>query len=267
MTTLFLPQAGNRPVARVLIVDDSAEEQRRLLELLRVHRILPVMAFDGRQGYQRALAVKPDLILLDVRMPQMDGFAVCRLLKADPTTQDIPVIFLTAANAPGERIQGLMLGGVDYVSKPFVPDEVLARIRIHIDLAMRSRHDSPRLELVPFRNPDDVMVAAVTRLLSEQLIAPPSLAEIARKVGTYEKKLTQVFRERTGLTVFAFIREERIRRARQLLAETDMEIQDIADHVGFQSSANFATAFRERLGVTPSVYRRAMQSVGKSAAC
>lgn len=111
------------------------------------------------------------------------------------------------------------------------------------------------------------MVAAVKRLISEELAAPPCLGEIARKVGTYEKKLSQVFREQTGLTVFAFIREERIRRARQLLAETDLEIKDIADHIGFQSAANFATAFREHLGMTPSVYRQAMQSARKRATC
>lgn len=248
------------PVSRILIVDDSAEEQRLLLELLRSHHIVPSMAFDGQQGYQRALATKPDLILLDVRMPKVDGFTACRLLKADPMTRDIPIIFLTAADAPEERIQGLTLGGVDYVSKPFVAAEVLARIRIHIDLAKRSKAGFVKSEPAPLRNPDEVVVAAVTRLISERLMAPPSLAEIARKVGTYEKKLSQIFREQTGLTVFAFIREERIRRARQLLAETDMDVQDIADQIGFQNAANFATAFRERLGMPPSAYRQAMQS-------
>lgn len=151
MMKLIRSDTRNRPVSRILIVDDSVEDQRRLLELLRANQILPTMAFDGRQGYQRALAIKPDLILLDVRMPRMDGFAACRLLKADPITRDIPVIFLTAADTPNERIQGLTLGGVDYVSKPFAPDEVLARIRIHIDLAKRSRPGIVQPDSVPFR--------------------------------------------------------------------------------------------------------------------
>jgi len=257
-TLAGLAVRDHQPVSRILIVDDSAEEQRLLIELLRSHQIVPTMAFDGQQGYQRALVTKPDLILLDVRMPKMDGFASCRMLKADPITRDIPVIFLTAADAPEERVKGLTLGGVDYVSKPFTPDEVLARIRIHIDLARRTRADQPQPCPTPPRNPDEVMVTAVIRLISEQLVSPPTLVDIARKVGTYEKKLTQIFREQTGLTVFAFIREERIRRARQLLAETDLDVQDIADHVGFQNAANFATAFRERLGMTPSAYRQAM---------
>ncbi|EEF25440.1 sensory transduction histidine kinase, putative [Ricinus communis] len=252
---LFKPQTGNS--YRILIVDDTPEQQRILLELLRSSGFNVTLAFDGHQGYQRALSSKPDLILLDVRMARMDGFATCRLLKADAATHDIPVIFLTAAGAPDERINGLKMGGVDYISKPFVPEEVIARINIHLDLALRVRAPQPSTPSTqPLRhNPNIVLVNAVKQFISENLACSPSLAEIANKVGTYEKKLSQVFREQTGLTVFAFIREERIRRARALLEDTDLEIQDIADQVGFQNAANFTTAFRQRLGITPSAYR------------
>lgn len=242
---------------RILIIDDNPEQQRLLLELLRSSGFAISFAFDGHQGYQRALSTKPDLILLDVRMVKVDGFATCRLLKADAATQDIPVIFISAADTPDERIAGLKLGGVDYISKPFVPEEVLARINIHLDLASRARTPGTSSESAPPRhNANVVLVNAVRQFISENLAISPSLAEIAAKVGTYEKKLSQVFREQTGLTVFAFIREERIRRSRELLQETDLEIQDIADQVGFQNAANFATAFRQRLGITPSAYRQ-----------
>lgn len=245
----------------ILLIDDTVEEQRRLLELLRQHYRISV-AFDGQSGYQRALALRPSLILLDVRMPRLDGFSTCRLLKADPATHDIPVIFVSSAYSAEERIEGLTIGGVDYVAKPFIPEEVLARVRIHLELSRRpapSAIESPA-SFATSRNPDEVIVEAAKNLISQYLHAPLQLSEIAQRVGTYEKKLTQTFREVTGLTVFAFIREERIARARQLLKDTDLSMQDIADQVGFQSAANFATAFRERMSVTPTAYRQSQQA-------
>lgn len=250
---------------RILIVDDSRDEQRMLTELLRRQQYQVTVAFDGQQGYQCALATIPDLILLDVRMPNMDGFSACRLLKANPATERIPVIFLTAMDEPDDRVAGLVLGGVDYVSKPYNPAEVFARVRIHLDLARHAREAEvavglpPAPEAPPRHNPDEVMVAASLRLIGEHLATSLTLADIARRVGTYEKRLSQVFRQRTGMTVFAYISEERIARGRQLLSDTDMTINDIASQTGFHNAGNFSTAFRERMGMTPSAYRQAMQ--------
>jgi DNA-binding response OmpR family regulator len=242
----------------ILLVDDSPEEQRRLLDFLRPH-YKTFVAFNGEQGYQRALASQPDLILLDVRMPQSSGFTACRLLKADPTTQAIPVIFLTSACSPQERIEGLTIGAVDYVTKPYVAEEVLARIRIHLNLSGQVGDGAALAQPGKSHDPDDVLVTAATQLITQHLGTTLSLADIAQQVGTYEKKLSQAFRAKTGLTVFAFLREERLRRARELLIETDLNMLDIATEIGFQSAANFTTAFRERMGVTPTAYRKAVR--------
>ncbi|WP_373990255.1 response regulator [Duganella sp. BuS-21] len=249
--------------AKILIVDDSAFEQRMLVDLLSEQPYKVSVAFNGLQGYQLAVANRPDLILLDVRMPNMDGYTACRLLKANPVTQDIPVIFLSGADADDDRILGLSIGGVDYVSKPFSPGELAARIQVHLNLARRQQQapttgadDEQQLEAES--DPDAVLVNAVKRLIADNLAALPGLAEIARNVGTYREKLSQVFREQTGTTVFGFIREERIRRGEELLKETDIDVQDIALLIGFNNAGNFATAFRERMGVTPTAYRHAI---------
>jgi DNA-binding response OmpR family regulator len=258
---MYLTSDAN--VRSILIVDDSAFEQRMLVDLLSELPYRVSVAFNGMQGYQLALANQPDLILLDVRMPNMDGYTCCRLLKANPATYDIPVIFLSGADAAEDRIMGLSIGGVDYVAKPFTPGELAARIQVHLNLMRRTRGDAaPAAEgaaplPAPPPHPDAVIVNAAKRLISDNLAALPSLAEIARSVGTYREKLSQLFREQTGMTVFAFIREERIARGVQLLRETDIDVQDIALLIGFNSAGNFATAFRERMGVTPSAYRQA----------
>lgn len=280
MSAAILPLPfTEQPRLRILVVDDSREEQRCLTELLRRQQYQVTAASDGQQGYQRALATLPDLILLDVGMPTMDGFAACRLLKANPATEHIPVIFLSALDDPDDRVAGLVLGGVDYVSKPYTPAEVFARVRIHLDLA-RQRRAAPEPppqagglmpglapDPAPHHNPDEVMVTASMRLIAAGLATPLTLSDIARRVGTYEKRLSQVFRQRTGMTVFSYIGEERIARGRQLLAETDMSVLQIAEQTGFNNAGNFATAFRERMGMTPSAYRQAMQAGVAGGAC
>jgi transcriptional regulator GlxA family with amidase domain len=97
------------------------------------------------------------------------------------------------------------------------------------------------------------------RLIDDNLAAALTLAGIARALGTHEKRLSQAFRRHMGTTVFGYLGEARIRRGRQLLADTDMSVQQIAEQTGFSSAANFATAFREHAGATPTAYRHGMR--------
>lgn len=247
----------------VLLVDDSLDELRLLSATLRAERFRLTVASDGRKGYQRAVVSQPDIILLDVSMPELDGFGACRLLKADQATRHIPVIFLTAKNEPEERLRGLRLGGVDYVSKPVLAEEVVARIRIHLAHPHGGRARPAPAEAPAGRDPDDVVFEAAAAEIRNRLEALPAVPELARMVGTHEKRLGQIFRERIGMTVSAFAAEERIRAARRLLAETDMSVQQIAEEVGFGTGANFTTAFRKRMGMTPTLYRRALQDRDK----
>jgi len=124
-------------VRDILIVDDSAFEQRLLADLLSEMPYRVCVAYNGAEGYRLAQSRHPDLILLDVRMPDMDGYTCCRLLKANPATQDIPVIFVSGTESAEDRILGLSIGGVDFVSKPFLPAELAARIHVHLNLVPR----------------------------------------------------------------------------------------------------------------------------------
>ncbi|MDD4929571.1 MAG: response regulator [Gallionella sp.] len=242
---------------QILLVDDSPHDLRLLSEMLRAKGFRLILASDGRQGYQRAVSRQPDLILMDVEMPDMDGFTACRLLKTDPATRHIPVIFLTAKNAPEERLQGFHLGGVDYVSKPFLAEEVIARIRIHLNHPQPMSHQTWVSGTA--RRTDEVIAQAAVQLIQDRLEQMPPLPELARMVGAHEKKLCAIFHTRFGMPVSAFIGEARIRAARKLLEETDIPVQQIAEQVGFGTGAGFATTFRKRMGMTPSVYRQSWQ--------
>ena len=119
---------SNRPQADILVIDDCLDN----LTLLTI--ILNDLGYQIRQADSGKMAFKaieqnlPDLILLDIQMPGMDGYGVCRRLKADPKTKEIPVIFISAFNNPNDKVKGFELGGEDYITKPFFVEEVIARV-------------------------------------------------------------------------------------------------------------------------------------------
>ena len=117
------PVRGN-----LLIVDDALDNLRVLCQLLEKHGHITRCVRDGNSAVQAALAQPPDLVLLDIRLPDMDGYTVCRRLKELPDTQQIPIIFISALDHPQDRIQGFEAGGEDYITKPFYAREVLTRI-------------------------------------------------------------------------------------------------------------------------------------------
>ncbi|MFR3457361.1 MAG: response regulator [Bilophila wadsworthia] len=119
----------NKPV--VLVVDDDPVNLDILVQTLEQDYFL-IIAKNGKRALDLAFSHHPDLILLDILMPEMDGFEVCQRLKADKETESIPVIFLSVMESPGQKHRGFEVGGVDYVTKPFHADEVLARVRTHI---------------------------------------------------------------------------------------------------------------------------------------
>ncbi len=118
--------------SRILIVDDDVATLDLLTTYLSKHGFEVVTARSGPTGLRRARHVLPHLILLDVMLPDMDGFEVCRQLKSDPTTCDIPVIFLTVRASPLDSFEGFEIGAADYVAKPFHPRDLLARISAHL---------------------------------------------------------------------------------------------------------------------------------------
>jgi diguanylate cyclase (GGDEF)-like protein len=120
------------------MVDDNPRNLQVLGTILKREGYELIVAVDGRQALNAVRRTRPDLILMDVMMPVMDGFEACRQIKSETEGRDIPLIFLTARNETGDLLQGFEAGAVDYVTKPFNQAELLARVRTHIDLR-RSR--------------------------------------------------------------------------------------------------------------------------------
>jgi signal transduction histidine kinase len=120
--------------AELLIVDDTLENLRLLSRMLAEEGYRVETASSGARALATAQANPPDLVLLDIKMPEMDGYQVCAALKADERTRDIPIIFLSALDETYDKVKAFTSGGVDYIIKPFQFEEVLARVETHIAL-------------------------------------------------------------------------------------------------------------------------------------
>ncbi len=131
------PLAGNTDL--VLIVDDVPDNLAVLHDALDESGYTVLIATNGEQALQRAAQALPDIVLLDAMMPGIDGFEVARRLKADPTTAHIPIVFMTGLTETEHLVAALEAGGVDYVTKPIKPKEVLARMNVHLQGARRAR--------------------------------------------------------------------------------------------------------------------------------
>jgi len=143
------PGTANTPTADILIVDDKPANLRLLSQMLVENGYQVRPAPDGSVALAAAQAQPPDLILLDIRMPEMDGYQVCKRLKADARTRDIPIIFISALDETQDKVKAFAIGGVDYVTKPFQFQEVLARVKTHLALRRLQtelQHANMRLE-------------------------------------------------------------------------------------------------------------------------
>lgn len=132
---LFDRSMNSEQEKTILIIDDTPMNLGVMTDTLEDYGFEIITALDGQEGLERARRVQPDLILLDVLMPDLNGFEVCRQLKADQTTREIPVIFMTSLVEIEHKVQGFTAGGVDYITKPFAETEVLARVTTHLRLS------------------------------------------------------------------------------------------------------------------------------------
>ncbi|AHG65915.1 response regulator transcription factor [Advenella mimigardefordensis] len=250
-----------------LFVDGNMQSLHGVLAAMRSAAFRITVAFDGLQGYEKAITTRPDVIVSELHLPRLDGIPLCRRLKANTLTTDIPVLFYSDLNDPQTRIQALEYGASDFISKSHPYDEVVARIRIHAGISQRlqgARQQSALMPLAPDKglntdtivSDDEVAVRIVMQYAQENLAEDLSLPKLSALVSMNKKRLNRAFNNICGCSAFEYIRDLRMRTAKHLLATTSLRTLTIAEDVGFSNAANFATAFLNVQGMTPSEYRR-----------
>ena len=124
---------------KILIVDDVETNRFILRDIIKEMGYQPILTENGIQALKMVERHKSQLIILDVAMPEMDGYEFCCIIKQNPNTRDIPIIFISAFDEPEDIVKGFNLGGEDYITKPFIPEVVKARIGIHLKLSEASK--------------------------------------------------------------------------------------------------------------------------------
>lgn len=127
-------EAGTKEMAKILVVDDVDTNRFVLRDIIQEMGCQPVLTENGMQALKMVSRIHPRLIILDIAMPEMDGYEVCKVLKENPETRDIPIIFISAFDDPSDVVKGFDLGGEDYITKPFIPKIVKARLQLHLKL-------------------------------------------------------------------------------------------------------------------------------------
>lgn len=248
---------------KILVVDDAEPDRMLISSYLQQRGCRLYHAIDGLDGIHKAKLLIPDLILMDLDMPQCNGYSACRILAEAAETSHIPIIFLSAYSETEQRIQGFLSGGVDFIGKPYNFDEVKLRIAVHLKQEIRDDNkvydniefNPEKYEDKPGDHVDSILFNSARVYLVRSLDEPPNLQELAKLVGTNSKRLNLAFRKCAGVTVYEYLREERMVEARKLLFNTHLSISEVAEKIGFSSNANFSTAFKERFGMPPSKFR------------
>jgi adenylate cyclase len=177
------------PPGNILVVDDTLVNLRILTEMLNAqgYKVRPVT--NGPQALQAAMAAQPDLVLLDINMPGMTGYEVCLQLKAAPATRDVPVIFMSARDEVLDKVRAFEVGGIDYITKPFHLEELLARVATHVSLRGLQRQLAEEK-----RRTDELLHAMLPRSVAADL------REGKRMVGDSFPDVSVLFCDIVGFT-------------------------------------------------------------------
>lgn len=257
----------DKPV--VLLVDDSEDLRTYLRESLKnQYRIIE--ASDGKEGWQKALATHPEVIVSDINMPNMDGIALVNKIRNDNRTKHIPVILLTVLSEESEQLNGLASGANDYLTKPF--SFRLLHIKINNLLSLNStlknaysKHinlDIPEKELI---SEDEKFLLKISEYVEDHISNPSlSIVELSKKMNISRGTLYSRILSLTGETPVEFVRSIKLKKAAILLEKSDMKIAHIGYEVGFSNPNYFTRAFKAKYDVSPSQYITLKRDSAKS---
>jgi DNA-binding response OmpR family regulator len=246
----------------ILVVDDN-QDMRQFLAGVFGREYSVETAEDGAEAEKIIRSKQIDLVITDLMMPNVDGLELTQFIKSNTDTDYIPVILLTAKTAIESRLQALQYGADDYVTKPFEPEYIRARVhniltqRTHLEQSYRQR----LMRLEPPKTdepvPGDTFLAKLLNIMDKQMENNTlTVDELVEEMGMGRTVFFNKLKSMTGLSPVEFIREMRIKRAAQLLEDRSHNITEVTYMVGMNDSRYFSKCFKNTYGVTPSEYRK-----------
>ena len=249
----------------VLLIAEAPRTHQAILTLLQDQGFSVGIATDGDSAYQKSQLMVPDLILLDSAVPRVPALSLVRKLRGLSATSGIPIIYLANGYFPEGGAAALRAGAVDYLSFPYLAEELLERIQIHIRLSngvvSERLHDRPSNGSAPIaasgtQMEDQMLTQAADGAIRESLHAPLTQKALASMLQVSERRLATAFMRRWGVLPPEYIRRQRLKKAERLISTTTLSLALIAEELGFSSPANFSTAFKKYKGVSPLQFRK-----------
>ena len=243
----------------LLVVDDNEDFRMFMKHSLELQYRVDV-ALNGEEAWKMIQENCPDLVISDVMMPGMDGNELCRKIKSNKQTSHIPVILLTARQEVESKVKGLETGADDYVTKPFNMIALVLRIRKLIELSRYRQVTHSKIDPAP----SEIVITSLDEKLIEKAIkyvednisrSDLSVEELSHELGMSRVHLYKKLLQITGKTPIEFIRVIRLKRAAQLLRESQLHVSEVAYEVGFNNPRYFSRYFKDEFGVLPSVYQ------------
>ena len=243
----------------VLIVEDN-DDLRKFIKDNVGSQYSVLEAENGKTGLDKALELIPDLIISDVKMPEMDGIELCKKIKTDEKTSHIPFILLTARSTLGNKLEGLETGADDYITKPFQISELQVRVNNLIEQREKLRKRF-RKEIVlepkdiAISSTDEKFLVRIMELLEKNVSNEDfTVDEFAKQIGISRMQLHRKLHALTDQSASEFIRNFRLKRGMKLLSAKKGNISEIAYEVGFSNPSYFAECFKNLFGFSPSDY-------------
>ena len=222
--------------ARVLVIDDTPSNIALLFEYLKAYDVEVLVTQDGASGVELAESEQPDIILLDIMMPGMDGFETCTVLKENPRTRDIPVLFLSALTETVDKVRGFRSGGVDYITKPVEREEMVARIRAHLTIRNQRRSLMRFFSIVShdLRSPFNSLITA-TKYVAENVdsFGPAELKGVMTSL--YESS-SRTLKFAENLLTWARLQNQSLQPREKRIAVGDV-VKDVVGLLGPEASA------------------------------
>ncbi len=255
------PASAKGAKAEIVIVEDEEDIQEYLKAQLSSDfkiRTYP----NGKVALNEILKNKPDLVISDIMMPEMDGTTLCAKLKSNINTNDVPIILLTAKSREEDQLEGLQTGADAYILKPFNMD-ILHRNIINLLTVRRTLRNkftgnesqNHQVEQIEMQTPDNSLMQRVMEVINENINdSDLSVDMIAQKVGISRVHLHRKMKELTNQTPHSFIRNIRLQQAAKLLKDGKQSITEVMYACGFSNSASFSTMFKNLFGCSPREY-------------
>lgn len=246
-------------MSKILVVDDN-DELRNFLHHSLDEFYNVVEAVDGVEGLEKARAELPDMIISDLMMPRMDGIEFCRQLKANPDTNQIPFIILSAKDALESKIEGAESGADLYFPKPVSINLLL--LSIHNMFRQRSSLKEKHIKSYFYEaqeatdaHGDNSFMEQITKVIESQLSnADLDVDYVCREMGMSKTKLYHKIKKVTGLSIGEFVRTFRLKQAAYIITHEDILLTDVMYRVGIQTQSYFTKAFKKEFGKTPSQF-------------